>query len=106
MGAEDKKRKGAPVREEALEQGSGTQAKEAIPDRVQLFVAEFRRRSAGLQGEELEKEISRLMDRIIERHLSVAPEGVRADLRETLLTLLKNDPAFAVMLEELRSSPR
>jgi hypothetical protein len=31
-------------------------------------------------------------------------EGVRPELRETLLRLLKNDPAFAPMLAELRGS--
>lgn len=86
------------------EDASHERVKRGVPDRVELYVAEFRRRSAGLTGEERETEIARLMDRIIERQLAVAPEGVRPELRETLLRLLKNDPAFAPMLAELRGS--
>jgi hypothetical protein len=102
MGAEDKKRD--ERHEEPADGGSARRAKDPVPDRVQLYVAEFRRRSKGLAGEELEAEIRRLMDRIVERHLAVAPEASRPELRETLLLLLKNDPAFAVMLNELRES--
>lgn len=79
--------------------------KRAVPDRVEMYVAEFRRRSAGLSGDELEAEIARLMDRIVERQLAMAPEGVRPELRETLKRLLANDPAFAPLLAELRGSP-
>jgi hypothetical protein len=104
MGAEKKGRVVESAREGDDEDASHEREKRAVPDRVQLYVAEFRRRSAGLTGEEREVEIARLMDRIIERHLTAAPEGVRPELRETLLTLLKNDPAFAPMLAELRGS--
>lgn len=91
---------GTPVGEDV----SHEREKRAVPDRVEMYVAEFRRRSAGLSGEELEVEIARLMDRIVERQLAMAPEGVRPELRETLKRLLANDPAFAPMLAELRSS--
>jgi hypothetical protein len=89
---------------EGAEEASHERVKRAVPDRVQLYVAEFRRRAAGLAGDELEAEIARLMDRLIERQLAVAPEGVRPELRRTLLSLLANDPAFAPMLAELRAS--
>jgi hypothetical protein len=103
MGAEKKigpTASGTPVEQDASHQ----REKRAVPDRVELYVAEFRRRSEGLTGDEREAEIARLMDRIIERHLAAAPEGVRPELRETLLRLLKTDPAFAPMLAELRGS--
>lgn len=43
-----------------------------VPDCVQLYVAEFRRRAAGLTGDELEAEIGRMLDRIVERQLARA----------------------------------
>ena len=98
--AAEKKIGPTPVNEDA----SHEREKRAVPDRVQLYVAEFRRRSAGLTGDELEAEIGRLLDRIVERQLAMAPEGARPELRETLKRLLANDPAFAPMLAELRSA--
>ena len=89
-----------PVNEDA----SHEREKRAVPDRVEMYVAEFRRRAAGLSGDELEVEIGRLLDRIVERQLTMAPEGVRPELRDELKRLLQNDPAFAPMLAELRRS--
>jgi hypothetical protein len=91
---------GTPVDEDV----SHEREKRAAPDRVEMYVADFRRRAEGLSGDALEVEIMRLTDRIIERQLAMAPEGVRPDLREELKRLLQNDPAFAPMLTELRRS--
>jgi len=98
--AAEKKIGPTPVNEDA----SHEREKRAVPDRVEMYVAEFRRRAAVLTGDELEAEIGRLLDRIVERQLTITPEGARPELRETLKRLLQNDPAFAPMLAELRSS--
>jgi hypothetical protein len=81
--------------------GSGPR-KKGPNEATQLLIAEFRRRSKGLSGAELDAEFERLITNMVERHVGVLPESRREDAREMLRTALRNDPALIAILEDMR----
>ena len=82
---------------------SGKQAKRTSPAGLQLLMAEFRRRSTGLQGAELEQELELLVDRIVDRHVAVAPPALRAQMRASIKGLLDHDPTLGAAVQNLRA---
>lgn len=89
-----------------LDPASGPRAKKPPSEAVQLFVAELRGRVRGLEGDALELECDRFLDRMIERQVAVAPERLKARVRETLRELLATDPAFVALRGDLRAAAR
>ena len=87
------------------EPSSGTRKKgtrQTLPE----IIADFKTHAAGLEGAALEKEIDGLMDRLIERHLRVVPEAMRAEARKLLRAQLEEDPTLRGMLEDLRAGAK
>lgn len=84
---------------------SGPRLKGAT-DSVELMMAELRRRSQGLEGEELEQEIERFVGLMIERNLKGVPERMQGEMREYLRGTVERDPTLQAMLEDLRGAAK
>ncbi len=91
-----------------LEVSSGPRAKGASDD-FQILVAQLKQRTEGLTREEIEEEIQRFFDKLIDRHAKVVPEKLREEHRKLLRATLEEDPTLRAMTEDLRnglSKPR
>lgn len=88
-----------------LDPSSGPRAKSGHED-VGLLVASFRARAEGLDGAELEQELSRLLDRLVERNVKIVPEPLKEKARELLRTQLLEDPTLKALIQDLRDSVR
>jgi len=84
-----------------LEASSGPRAKGAGDD-VQVLFAQLKMRAQGLEGAELEQEIDRFFDKLIDRHAKVVPEHLRAEHRKLLRGMLEEDPTLRAMTDDLR----
>jgi hypothetical protein len=83
--------------------GSGPRKKEPS-EGLQLLLAEFHRRAAGLTGAELDAEVDRFVERMIERHIAALPTAIGPLTRATLTEAVRNDPALVAMIEDMRSA--
>lgn len=81
---------------------SGARAKGSGARSVELFYGELIRRARGKKGAELEAEIERFKDRLIERNVSVAPPALRDELRRRFRGLLANDPGLREIVGRIR----
>lgn len=81
---------------------SGPRAKSSVSLSFEVYLGEFQRRSAGLTGDELESEIARFMDRLVERHVKAVPRPLRDELRGRFRSMLANDPTMSAMLNAFR----
>ena len=84
------------------EPASGPRAKRSPSAMLQLYLADFRRRAEGLEGSDLEREITRLLERMLEAHVGTAPAALREGLREHLSGMLMSDPTLGDMVDDLR----
>ena len=73
---------------------------------IYLLIAQLRARAEGLDGAELDAEIERFKDKLIERHVKVAPDAMREEMRETFREMLELNPTIGAMIEELRQAVR
>jgi hypothetical protein len=83
---------------------SGERAKRSSAGGFEMMLADFRRRTEGLEPHEIDEEVDRFLDKMVERHVMVAPKAMRDSLRETLKTAVASDPIFAKMIAEMRAS--
>lgn len=83
---------------------SGPRAKSRGARSVELFYGELLRRAQGKNGAELDAEIERFQERLIERNVSAAPAALRDELRQRFRSLLMNDPALRRIVESLKRS--
>ena len=89
-----------------LDAASGPRRKGPPSEAVQLLVAEFRRRSAGMSGSDLDAEVDRFIERMIERSARVAPETMAPHVREMLRSRMREDPTLLAMLGDLKAAAR
>jgi len=95
-----------PVIDDDVDPESGARVKRKPGDAIQLLVAELRGRARGLEGAALDAECDRFVERVIERHVAVAPERLKVTVRQTLRRHLETDPAFVGLIGDLRAAAR
>jgi hypothetical protein len=100
---EDEAEKRRAAQKAQLDPESGTR-KKGPSDAIQLLVADFRRRAVGMSGAALDAEVDAFLDRVMERHIAVAPEAMQPELREAFKKRLESDPTMQRMLVELRAA--
>ena len=98
-GNKEPKDESAPPDE--LEVSSGPRAK-GVSEDLQILLAQLKQRTQGLTPAEIEEEISRFFDKMIDRHAKVVPEHLRAEHRQLLRTMLEEDPTLRAMTDDLR----
>lgn len=81
---------------------SGPRRKRSLSLELQLLIAELRARSTGLTGDELEAEITRFMERLVEHHLTRLPRALRGEMRDVTRMHLRRDPKLQELLNALR----
>jgi hypothetical protein len=99
--ANEKEKKNEAARQDDLEAASGPREKGSTDD-LQILVAQLRQRTVGLTAEELETEINRFFEKLIDRHAKVVPEALRAEHRKLLRDMLEADPTLQAMTADLR----
>ncbi len=99
--AEKKERTEEDAPLENLEASSGPRAKGATDD-MQILIAQLRQRVQGLTPAEVEEEIQRFFEKLIDRHAKVVPESLRAEHRKLLRNMLEEDPTLRAMTDDLR----
>lgn len=85
----------------SLEASSGPQEKGASDD-LRILLAQLEQRAQGLPPSEVEEEIARFVDKLIDRHAKVVPENLRAQHRALLRDMVEQDPTLVAMLGDLR----
>jgi hypothetical protein len=98
------KKAGAPP-PEPLEPSSGPRPK-GQDDDIRLLLASFKMRVQGLDAEELESEIERLLNRMVDLQVKAIPEKMRPEARELLHASLRDDPTLGAMIGKLREGAR
>lgn len=75
-----------------------------VGEQLQLQIASFRARAEGLRGAELDAEVDAFLERLMERHLTLAPESMRDGMRREMRQLIETHPTMQRMLRELRAA--
>lgn len=88
---------------DASDPSSGARAKRQLPPDIARFVADLRRRTAGLSGAELDAAFDRAMDDFVDEAAALVPVSVREKFKARLRQVMQHDPAFADLLGKLRA---
>jgi hypothetical protein len=99
--ANENEKKKEVARPDDLEASSGPREKGNTDD-LQILVAQLKQRTVGLTRDELEDEIHRFFEKLIDRHAKVVPEALRGEHRKLLREMLEEDPTLQAMTEDLR----
>ena len=73
---------------------------------VTAAVAAFRERAKRLRGPELEAEITKLLEDLVESNLMFVPKSNRKKAREKLYAVMTDDPTLQAMFRDLREAAK
>jgi hypothetical protein len=104
MAREDEKPDGAGAPDG--DDASRKQATKGPSAQLQILLADFRTRSKGLEGPELQAELDRLIEKMVDRAAGVAPPAVRAKVRDAIYEMLLNDPTMKTLMDDVRRTAR